>query len=160
MSSATTSENFWSGSPDQCEQLGLLLAGQAVQLSMQMYGCRVVRKHSSTSIPSVMALVSRVRGSPVASLYTTLMATTSSRSASRLCRVSREQTQDAEFCRCSYPVHYRHLQGPCEGAPPTLTAAAWCSASSSTVPTSKSKSFWRNSANAARTLYRIATATT
>lgn len=35
---------FEYGSPEQCETLALLLTGQAVQLSMQMYGCRVVQK--------------------------------------------------------------------------------------------------------------------
>lgn len=35
---------FEYGSPEQCEALALLLRGQAVQLSMQMYGCRVVQK--------------------------------------------------------------------------------------------------------------------
>jgi pumilio RNA-binding family len=35
---------FEYGTPDQCEQLASLLKGQAVQLSMQMYGCRVVQK--------------------------------------------------------------------------------------------------------------------
>jgi hypothetical protein len=35
---------FEYGTPDQCETLASLLKGQAVQLSMQMYGCRVVQK--------------------------------------------------------------------------------------------------------------------
>lgn len=35
---------FEYGTPEQCETLALLLAGQSVQLSMQMYGCRVVQK--------------------------------------------------------------------------------------------------------------------
>lgn len=35
---------FEYGSKDQCEALAVLLKGQAVQLSMQMYGCRVVQK--------------------------------------------------------------------------------------------------------------------
>ena len=35
---------FEYGTPDQCESLAVLLQGQAVQLSMQMYGCRVVQK--------------------------------------------------------------------------------------------------------------------
>jgi len=35
---------FEYGTPNQCESLALLLKGQAVQLSMQMYGCRVVQK--------------------------------------------------------------------------------------------------------------------
>lgn len=35
---------FEYGSKDQCEALASLLKGQAVQLSMQMYGCRVVQK--------------------------------------------------------------------------------------------------------------------
>jgi uncharacterized membrane-anchored protein YjiN (DUF445 family) len=35
---------FEYGTPEQCETLALLLTGQCVQLSMQMYGCRVVQK--------------------------------------------------------------------------------------------------------------------
>lgn len=35
---------FEYGAPEQCEALAVLLKGQAVQLSMQMYGCRVVQK--------------------------------------------------------------------------------------------------------------------
>jgi hypothetical protein len=35
---------FEYGTPDQCETLAALLTGQAVLLSMQMYGCRVVQK--------------------------------------------------------------------------------------------------------------------
>lgn len=35
---------FEFGTPDQVESLAQLLQGQAVQLSMQMYGCRVVQK--------------------------------------------------------------------------------------------------------------------
>ncbi len=35
---------FEYGTPEQCETLALLLSGQSVQLSMQMYGCRVVQK--------------------------------------------------------------------------------------------------------------------
>jgi hypothetical protein len=35
---------FEYGTRDQCEALASLLKGQAVQLSMQMYGCRVVQK--------------------------------------------------------------------------------------------------------------------
>jgi hypothetical protein len=35
---------FEYGTKDQCESLAMLLKGQAVQLSMQMYGCRVVQK--------------------------------------------------------------------------------------------------------------------
>lgn len=35
---------FEYGTPDQVESLAQLLQGQAVQLSMQMYGCRVVQK--------------------------------------------------------------------------------------------------------------------
>lgn len=35
---------FEYGSPAHCEELAALLKGQAVQLSMQMYGCRVVQK--------------------------------------------------------------------------------------------------------------------
>lgn len=35
---------FEYGTPEQCESLALLLKGQAVQLAMQMYGCRVVQK--------------------------------------------------------------------------------------------------------------------
>jgi hypothetical protein len=35
---------FEYGSPDQCDSLAMLLTGQAAQLSMQMYGCRVVQK--------------------------------------------------------------------------------------------------------------------
>jgi pumilio RNA-binding family len=35
---------FEFGTPDQCESLARLLTNQCVQLSMQMYGCRVVQK--------------------------------------------------------------------------------------------------------------------
>jgi len=35
---------FEFGNPEQCESLAVLLTGQCVQLSMQMYGCRVVQK--------------------------------------------------------------------------------------------------------------------
>ena len=35
---------FEYGTPDQCDTLAALLKGQAVQLSIQMYGCRVVQK--------------------------------------------------------------------------------------------------------------------
>jgi hypothetical protein len=35
---------FEYGTPEQCETLAALLTGQAVMLSMQMYGCRVVQK--------------------------------------------------------------------------------------------------------------------
>lgn len=57
---------FEYGTPDQCEQLGLLLAGQAVQLSMQMYGCRVVQKALEyVNTERLMALVSEFEDPPV-----------------------------------------------------------------------------------------------
>lgn len=57
---------FEYGTPDQCEQLGLLLAGQAVNLAMQMYGCRVVQKALEyVNTERLMALVSEFESPPV-----------------------------------------------------------------------------------------------
>ena len=57
------------GTPDQCEQLGLLLAGQAVNLAMQMYGCRVVQKALEyVNTERLMALVSEFESSCTSSL--------------------------------------------------------------------------------------------
>ena len=57
---------FEYGTPDQCEQLGQLLAGQAVNLAMQMYGCRVVQKALEyVNTERLMALVSEFESPPV-----------------------------------------------------------------------------------------------
>lgn len=49
---------FEYGSPEQCEGLAILLKGQAVQLAMQMYGCRVVQKALEyVSTPRLIELV-------------------------------------------------------------------------------------------------------
>lgn len=57
---------FEYGTPDQCEQLGLLLSGQAVNLAMQMYGCRVVQKALEyVNTERLMALVSEFESPPV-----------------------------------------------------------------------------------------------
>jgi pumilio RNA-binding family len=57
---------FEYGSQEQCEQLGILLAGQAVQLAMQMYGCRVVQKALEyVNTERLMALVSEFEDPPV-----------------------------------------------------------------------------------------------
>jgi len=57
---------FEYGTPDQCELLGLLLAGQAVTLAMQMYGCRVVQKALEyVNNERLMALVSEFESPPV-----------------------------------------------------------------------------------------------
>lgn len=50
---------FEYGTGDQCEALAQLLSGQSVQLSMQMYGCRVVQKALEyVSTQRLIALVS------------------------------------------------------------------------------------------------------
>jgi hypothetical protein len=57
---------FEYGTPDQCEALALLLTGQSVQLSMQMYGCRVVQKALEyVSTQRLIALVSEFENSQV-----------------------------------------------------------------------------------------------
>lgn len=57
---------FEYGTPEQCEQLGQLLAGQAVNLAMQMYGCRVVQKALEyVNTERLMALVSEFESPPV-----------------------------------------------------------------------------------------------
>jgi hypothetical protein len=57
---------FEYGSADQCETLALLLTGQSVQLSMQMYGCRVVQKALEyVSTQRLIALVSEFENSQV-----------------------------------------------------------------------------------------------
>lgn len=60
---------FEYGTPDQCEALALLLKGQAVQLAMQMYGCRVVQKALEyVSTPRLIDLVAEFEN-PSVSLY-------------------------------------------------------------------------------------------
>ena len=57
---------FEYGTPDQCETLALLLTGQSVQLSMQMYGCRVVQKALEyVSTQRLIALVSEFENSQI-----------------------------------------------------------------------------------------------
>ncbi len=57
---------FEYGTPDQCETLALLLTGQSVQLSMQMYGCRVVQKALEyVSTQRLIALVSEFENTQV-----------------------------------------------------------------------------------------------
>ena len=54
------------GNPDQCESLAVLLSGQAVQLSMQMYGCRVVQKALEyVGTQRLIAIVSEFESPPV-----------------------------------------------------------------------------------------------
>ena len=156
---------FEYGTPDQCEQLGLLLAGQAVQLSMQMYGCRVVQKALEyVNTERLMALVSEFEDPPV---LLRCVHDSNGNHVIQKCieivsRVSREaQTPEAaEFVAARIQFIIDTFKGRVKELSSTLTAAEWCSASSSTVPTSKSKSFWRSSASAARTSCRTATATT
>lgn len=57
---------FEYGTPEQCEQLGILLSGQAVNLAMQMYGCRVVQKALEyVNTERLMTLVSEFESPPV-----------------------------------------------------------------------------------------------
>jgi hypothetical protein len=57
---------FEYGTPDQCESLAILLKGQAVQLSMQMYGCRVVQKALEyVGTPRLIELVQEFESPPV-----------------------------------------------------------------------------------------------
>lgn len=54
---------FDNGSPKQREALASFLVGHAVQLSLQMYGCRVVQKALEfASIDTLIALVSEFSG--------------------------------------------------------------------------------------------------
>lgn len=54
---------FDNGSPAQRENLASFLVGHAVQLSLQMYGCRVVQKALEyASIDTLIALVSEFGG--------------------------------------------------------------------------------------------------
>jgi len=57
---------FEFGTPDQCETLAVLLTGQSVQLSMQMYGCRVVQKALEyVSTTRLIILTSEFESPPV-----------------------------------------------------------------------------------------------
>ena len=57
---------FEFGTPDQCESLAKLLTNQCVQLSMQMYGCRVVQKALEyVGTDRLIALVSEFENPPV-----------------------------------------------------------------------------------------------
>jgi pumilio RNA-binding family len=57
---------FEYGTPDQCESLAILLKGQAVQLAMQMYGCRVVQKALEyVGTPRLIELVQEFESPPV-----------------------------------------------------------------------------------------------
>ena len=54
---------FDNGTPKQREALASFLVGHAVQLSLQMYGCRVVQKALEfASIDTLIALVSEFSG--------------------------------------------------------------------------------------------------
>jgi hypothetical protein len=57
---------FEYGTPEQCEALALLVTGQAVDLSMQMYGCRVVQKAMEyANTQRLLTLVSEFESTPV-----------------------------------------------------------------------------------------------
>lgn len=57
---------FEFGNPEQCESLARLLANQCVQLSMQMYGCRVVQKALEyAGTDRLIALVSEFENPPI-----------------------------------------------------------------------------------------------
>ncbi len=57
---------FEFGTSDQCDNLSLLLTGQCVTLSMQMYGCRVVQKALEyVSTPRLMELLTEFENPPV-----------------------------------------------------------------------------------------------
>ena len=62
---------FEYGAPEQVESLALLVTGQAVDLAMQSYGCRVVQKameYSSTQ--RLLALVAEFENPPVSQIET------------------------------------------------------------------------------------------
>jgi len=57
---------FEFGNPEQCESLARLLTNQCVQLSMQMYGCRVVQKALEyVGTERLIALVSEFENPPI-----------------------------------------------------------------------------------------------
>ena len=57
---------FEFGNPEQCESLARLLTNQCVQLSMQMYGCRVVQKALEyVGTDRLIALVSEFENPPI-----------------------------------------------------------------------------------------------
>lgn len=65
---------FDNGSPAQRENLASFLVGHAVQLSLQMYGCRVVQKALEyASIDTLIALVSEFGGQVGLSRFSTIV---------------------------------------------------------------------------------------
>mmetsp|Transcript_3222 Transcript_3222/g.5001 ORF Transcript_3222/g.5001 Transcript_3222/m.5001 type:complete len:846 (+) Transcript_3222:110-2647(+) len=57
---------FEFGTPEQCETLASLLAGQAIPLALQMYGCRVIQKALEyVLIPRLITLVGEFEGQQV-----------------------------------------------------------------------------------------------